>query len=1007
MFGDGVAPVVELHYLAGPGPSRCAVLEGHTSQVKCCALAPGAAAVVSGDRLGGVMLWRAEAPPDAQAEGGGAGSSGCGDEAAPDEAAAAAAAPVERRQGPAPPRPPQQRRHTVAVPLGELPLAGYALTGGHARGVAIKCCCVSADGRVAATGAADGGIALWDIGSPEPRLLAASYAPKQEEPPACGDGGGDAAAAAGSEGGADAGEERPATEGEQQQHHRKSASGSSCGSNGGGASPRGAGRQDGPGAEAHHRPLQIAPLSSDPVLCCCLSADGAVLAAGGKGGRVGVWAGARRALVELRQRHADGTRVRAVAASPDGRKLATGGDDGRVVLWDLGRAPGGGAGVALLTLPEHARPVRALAFSADGARLASAGDDSLICLFDVVLLASYGAPRGCRATAAAAAAAGGAVEVRAGMPLGLLAASGGSNNSGGVGSTATAAAAAANEGARSGGGCAAAGSNAAVMPHPLLRRVRVAGFSDRLLACAPLERAHLPPLGPLGLLGPAALAPDDDGTAAAGALAGAPEGCPYALLCVEQSGQVRVLPAGSGAGADAGELIAGPAASAGTAAAAAVDGELVATARLDGTVCVASCKAAAAQAAEAAAAAAGGGSSNEDGDGGSCGADSDLNLMAAAAAPLPPPEPAACRLDMAAYAIALSSGLRRVAVAGSERKQPGAAVLYLWEYEPAGWDARGHPAEAGGAGAVAGTGADDGTGGDSAIARGGGVGSPDGSVTGGVTSGRERRSDDGANSERSSVSGGGAADAAERQPHGGGGGAAAVGGLLARRDNPLRIDLAPNDGGPLLCCAWAPSDSPRGGAPVSGGKPAALVAGSSGGWVVVVDLTKEEHDAQTRYSHLHGGAAVTAVDLAVTAYGAVGVSGGADGQIVVWAAATGFPFQKLRLHHAAIRSLRFAAGDPNRVAAADAAGAVSGWDVARGALLAAAAAHEGSAADCRFADGGGGGGDGNGDGGCMLVSCGYDGHVGLLRVSEEKDGRRVWIVVVAAQFLELASVLSF
>lgn len=123
--------------------------------------------------------------------------------------------------------------------------------------------------------------------------------------------------------------------------------------------------------------------------------------------------------------------------------------------------------------------------------------------------------------------------------------------------------------------------------------------------------------------------------------------------------------------------------------------------------------------------------------------------------------------------------------------------------------------------------------------------------------------------------------------------------------------------------------------------------------------------AQNRYP-IHG-CGVSAIDL--SADGELAVSGGLDGAIVVWSTTTGFTLQRFTLHCAGVRSLRFS-GDAAAVAACDAAGVVSGWDVRRGALLAAAPAHEGSAADCRWAPGGG-----------ALVSAGYDGHVALLRVS--------------------------
>lgn len=154
----------------------------------------------------------------------------------------------------------------------------------------------------------------------------------------------------------------------------------------------------------------------------------------------------------------------------------------------------------------------------------------------------------------------------------------------------------------------------------------------------------------------------------------------------------------------------------------------------------------------------------------------------------------------------------------------------------------------------------------------------------------------------------------------------------------------------------------------------------------------------------------------MAASGDLVVSGGVDGGIVVWSWVTGFQLQKFALHAATIRSVSFDKGAgpvrlrdvweahawqrpcrgshclrqlpelisscraPHaagaRVAASDGSGVISGWDVGRGALLAAAPAHEQAATDCRW-----------GPGGDALVSCGYDGHVAVLRVSRGREIR--------------------
>ena len=55
--------------------------------------------------------------------------------------------------------------------------------------------------------------------------------------------------------------------------------------------------------------------------------------------------------------------------------------------------------------------------------------------------------------------------------------------------------------------------------------------------------------------------------------------------------------------------------------------------------------------------------------------------------------------------------------------------------------------------------------------------------------------------------------------------------------------MASLEGGPLLCCACTQR-----------GERALVVAGSSAGWLVVVDLTKEEEEAQVRARVLAAGA---------------------------------------------------------------------------------------------------------------------------------------------------------
>jgi len=71
-------------------------------------------------------------------------------------------------------------------------------------------------------------------------------------------------------------------------------------------------------------------------------------------------------------------RVRTVAFSPGVKILASGSDDQTVMLWDVS------TGQALRTLQAHNNGVRSVTFSPDGQILASGGEDQLITLWDVV-----------------------------------------------------------------------------------------------------------------------------------------------------------------------------------------------------------------------------------------------------------------------------------------------------------------------------------------------------------------------------------------------------------------------------------------------------------------------------------------------------------------------------------------------------------------------------------------------------------------------------------------------
>jgi len=198
---------------------------------------------------------------------------------------------------------------------------------------------------------------------------------------------------------------------------------------------------------------------------------------------------------------------------------------------------------------------------------------------------------------------------------------------------------------------------------------------------------------------------------------------------------------------------------------------------------------------------------------------------------------------MLAFGIALSCQLGRVVVAGSERKQQNAAVLYLWEWDPV-------PFLAGGAGSGT-TGAPHSPRAGRAASGERRLGSPDspnGSGKGGDDDGDDEPPGGSPSSGGDpppgrtglgghSIAGGVTSVTGGLHPCG-----AAVGGLLARKANPLKI-VASLEGGPLLCCACTQR-----------GERALVVAGSSAGWLVVVDLTKEEEEAQVRARVLAAGA---------------------------------------------------------------------------------------------------------------------------------------------------------
>jgi serine/threonine protein kinase/WD40 repeat protein len=106
-----------------------------------------------------------------------------------------------------------------------------------------------------------------------------------------------------------------------------------------------------------------------------LSTAGSLVAAGGWGGRVAVWALSSRSM--LKEFRAHNSIVLGVALSPDARTLATGGNDSVIKLWNT----------ETFRLIRHLRGHRSqiwdLKFSSDGRYLASAGMDQSVKLWDL------------------------------------------------------------------------------------------------------------------------------------------------------------------------------------------------------------------------------------------------------------------------------------------------------------------------------------------------------------------------------------------------------------------------------------------------------------------------------------------------------------------------------------------------------------------------------------------------------------------------------------------------
>ncbi|MDZ8030324.1 NB-ARC domain-containing protein [Nostoc sp. DedSLP04] len=115
--------------------------------------------------------------------------------------------------------------------------------------------------------------------------------------------------------------------------------------------------------------------NTNRIMSVAFSPDGQTLASGSEKQTVKLWDVRNGECLKILQGHSNW--VRSVAFSPDGETLATGSDDQTVKLWDVRD------GKCLKTLQGHTNRVWSVAFSPDGQTLASGGDDQTVKLWDI------------------------------------------------------------------------------------------------------------------------------------------------------------------------------------------------------------------------------------------------------------------------------------------------------------------------------------------------------------------------------------------------------------------------------------------------------------------------------------------------------------------------------------------------------------------------------------------------------------------------------------------------